>query len=71
MNGERRSCALLTAPSWTSARQKTLREAILRAYEDYEHLVTAEPVGPTSDFARELATAIKAALPVASAPLPH
>jgi hypothetical protein len=67
INGERRSFALLRPIVDTTA-QNRLREAILAAYEEYEHLANAEPVGPTTAFARELADAIKAAPPVAELP---
>jgi hypothetical protein len=48
--------------------QNNVRDLILRAYEDFEHIAEAEPIGPPSAFARELADAIKAAPPLADAP---
>ena len=68
INGERRSFALLRPIADTTA-QDGVRQAILAAYEQYEHLAAnAEPVGPVSDFARDLATAIHAAPDIAVAP---
>lgn len=67
VNGERRSFALLR-PIVDVTAQTRLRDAILAAYEEYERIATMQPVGPTSDFARELATAINAAPPLADAP---
>jgi hypothetical protein len=67
VNGERRSFALLR-PIADTAAQNHVRDLILRAYMDFEHIAEAEPIGPPTDFARQLSDAIKAAPPVAEAP---
>src|SRR5688500_16507157 len=67
VNGERRSFALLR-PIDDTAAQDRIRTLILEAFEQYEQIARMELVGPTSDFARDLATAIKAAPPIADAP---
>jgi len=68
VNGERRSFALLRPIVDTSA-QNAIRDAIVAAYEEYEHIAAnAEPVGPVGDFARNLTNAINAAPPVAEVP---
>jgi hypothetical protein len=67
VNGERRSFALLRPIADTTA-QNGIRETILRAFEDFENAAQAEPIGPPTAFARELADAIKAAPPLAEAP---
>lgn len=67
VNGERRSFALLR-PIEDITAQNRLRDAILAAYADFEAIANAEPIGPPSDFARELAEAIKAAPPLADVP---
>src|SRR4051812_17939198 len=67
VNGERRSFALLR-PIVDVQAQNGIRETILSAYDDFEHIANAEPVGPSTAFARELSDAIKAAPPVADLP---
>jgi hypothetical protein len=67
INGERRSFALLR-PIVDTFAQERIRDLILTAFDDFEHLDAAEPVAPTTAFARELADAIKAAPSVADAP---
>jgi hypothetical protein len=46
VNGERRSFALLRPITDTHA-QDAILDVILRAYEDYERLQHAEPIGPS------------------------
>jgi hypothetical protein len=67
VNGERRSFALLRPIADTTA-QDAIRNLILRAYEDFEALQQAEPIGPPTKFAQDLADAIRTAPPLAEAP---
>ncbi len=58
INGERRSFALLRPINDVEA-QARLRDLILQAYDDYEHIAVAEPIEAPSAFARQLVDSIR------------